>query len=638
LPRNDTSRGLSQLATLIAAIVVVATLYFARVVFVPFALAVLFAFLLTPIVRALDRIHLPRAVSSVVVVTCSVLALGLLGWVVAGQLIEVANQLPGYRTNIKLKIESLHGTKNQSINKAADAVKEIGKELAESNPSSGAAAGPITPKGLTAGTSAKPIAVEMVPPASNPLESLNSVVGPVSIFGIVTVFTLFMLIRREDLRNRFIRLFGHAHLNLMTQALDDASSRVSRYLFLQLSVNVGFGVIVGVGLYFIGVPQALLWGVVAALLRFLPYVGSLLAAVLPILLSLAMFDGWTHTLLTLALYATTELLMANLVEPLLFGAQVGLSSLAILVAAVFWTVLWGPIGLVLSTPLTVCLVVIGRYVPNLGFLNILLGDEPVLAPESHFYQRLLASDQHEAKRVLESYLQENSLQQLYDSVVIPALALAEQDRHRNNLDEPTQQFITLSTRELIEELGDRAMEGNARESQKLSEKNRADQTTQTTRESSRDIPSSRRVICIPARDDADEIVGAMLAQVLEHDGHRAQCLPTGTAAEIIASVEDARPEIVCISALPPFVISHARSLYTKLREHSPALKILIGLWGFSADTTSVATRLHLMEGDRILSSLAQVIAEINGEAGTPESPNGGDAESPTVVQDSIANA
>jgi predicted PurR-regulated permease PerM/methanogenic corrinoid protein MtbC1 len=638
LPRNDASRGLSQLATLIAAIIVVATLYFARIVFVPFALAVLFAFLLTPIVRLLDRIHLPRAVSSVVVVTCSVFALGLLGWVVAGQLIEVADQLPGNRTNIKLKIESLHGSKNQSINKAAAAVKEIGNELAESNPSSGAPASPITPKGLAAGTSAKPIAVEMVPPASNPLESLNSLVGPVSIFGIVTVFTLFMLIRREDLRNRFIRLFGHAHLNLMTQALDDASSRVSRYLFLQLSVNVGFGVIVGMGLYCIGVPQALLWGVVAALLRFLPYVGSLLAAVLPILLSLAMFDGWTHTLLTLALYATTELLVANLVEPLLFGAQVGLSSLAILVAAVFWAVLWGPIGLVLSTPLTVCLVVIGRYVPNLGFLNILLGDEPVLAPESHFYQRLLASDQHEAKWVLESYLQDHSLQQLYDSVVIPALALAEQDRHRNNLDETTQQFITLSTRELIEELGDRAIEGNARESQKLEKKNGADETPGAARESSRDVPSPRRVICLPARDDADEIVGTMLAQLLEHAGHRAQCLPTGTAAEIIAAVERAGPEIVCISALPPFVISHARNLYKRLRERSPTFKILIGFWGFSVDTASIAKRMHLAEDDRILNSLAEVIAEMKEEVEAPESPDGGDQESPTVIHDSIANA
>lgn len=596
--RSDSIRSLSQPVVLIASIVAIATLYFARVVFVPFVLAVVFAFLLTPVVSLLDRIHIPRAISSLAVVAISVLGLGLMGWVVTGQLVDVANQLPAYRSNIKSKIESLHSAKNQRISKAADAVTEIGKELVAPSPLPGTSASSYNGKGLLAtSSSAKPIPVEVVPPASNPLESLNSVVGPVMLFVIVTVFTLFILIRREDLRNRFIRLVGHDRLNMMTQALDDASCRVSRYLFLQLSVNMGFGLVVGLGLYWIGIPHVLLWAVVAALMRFLPYVGFLLSSALPILLSLAMFDGWTHALMTLALYTAVELVVANLVEPLLYGAHVGLSSLAILVAAVFWTVLWGPIGLVLSTPITVCLVVLGRYVPHLGFLNILLGDEPVLAPESHFYQRLLASDQPEAKRVLDRYLKENTLVQLYDSVLIPALAMTEQDRHRNDLDEETQQFIILSTKELVEELYDKTTE--------LPEETGAPFRLRVSN-------SPRTIVCVPARDDADEIVGTMLAQLLEQAGHWSQCVPVGTLVDMILVIESAKPDIVCISALPPFAISHTRSIYQRLRAHSPGLRIVMGLWGFSGDVNKIAGRLRLSEGDKVLVRLDQVIANING--------------------------
>jgi predicted PurR-regulated permease PerM len=613
MAHSASTRATSQLVVLIATVVAVAALYFARLVFVPFALAILFSFLLAPVVDLLDRIRIPRAASSLAVVAVTVLALGLLGWVVAGQLVEVANQLPSYRANIDRKIDFLRSPKNQDINNAAGAVTAIGQELVAPGPASTST---TVPKGTTplGSSAAKPVRVEIVPSASNALESLNGLIGPVSIVGIVTVFTLFILIRREDLRNRFIRLVGHAHLNVMTQALDDASKRVSRYLILQLSVNVGFGLVVGTGLYFIGVPHAILWGVIAAVLRFLPYVGSPLSAILPILLSLAMFDGWTRPLLTIALYVIVELIVANLVEPLLYGAHIGLSSLAILVAAVFWTVLWGPIGLVLSTPLTVCLVVMGRYVPNLGFLNILLGDEPVLAPESHFYQRLLASDQHEAKQVLESYLAENTLQQLYDSVLIPALALAEQDRHRNDLDEATQQFITLSTKELVEELHDKATE--------LASQSREVQSAPNPSELTR--IASRTVVCVPARDDADEIVGTMLAQLLEQEGHRAQCVPLGTVSEMIALCEDAKPDIICVSALPPFARSHARNLYLSLRGRMPVIKIVVGIWGFAGDTSNMAGHLRLQEGDRFVVRLAQAIAETNGSAMIPQDPNGKD--------------
>ncbi len=384
--------------------------------------------------------------------------------------------------------------------------------------------------GKAAAQQPKAVPVQVFQPASNPLESLNSVITPLGSAVIVVVLTIFMLAGREDLRNRLIGLVGHGHLNLMTQALDDAGSRVSRYLLLQLVINACFGAVIGVGLYFIGIPNSMLWGVVAALLRFLPYVGSPLSAVLPILLSLAIFPTWTGPVATIGLYLVVEILVGNFLEPLIYGAHTGISSFAILFAAIFWTLIWGPIGLLLSTPLTVCLVVLGRHVPALSFLNIMLGDQPVLSPEAHYYQRLLASDQTEAKEVLEDYLKTHSLEDLYDSVLIPALALAEQDRHHDDLEEITEQFICKSTKELLDELGDKSKEPAAVEEQ------RAHSDLATLSAPKIRVKPPRHVttvVCIPARDEADEIVGIMLTQLLERAGYRAQAIAIGTTAEML---------------------------------------------------------------------------------------------------------
>lgn len=593
---------------LIAVIVAVATLYFAQRVFIPFALAVLFAFLLTPVVRLLDRMHVPRAASSLIVVLVSVIGVGVLSWMVMGQLIDVANQLPAYRAQIRRKVELIRRSSNQGINRAAGSVSEIGKELVSpgSSPATsgqGRSGAPTDKEGPP-----KPTPVEIVPRPGNPLDPLNGFVDPVSTFAIVVVFTIFMLMRREDLRNRFIRLVGHRHLSVLTQALDDAGSGVSRYLLLQLGVNAGYGTIVGFGLYLIGIPHVLLWAVVSMLMRFLPYVGALLSGVVPLLLAVAMFDGWKHALLTLALYAIVEAIVSNAIEPLLFGSHLGLSSLAIMVAAIFWTVLWGPVGLILSTPLTVCLIVIGRYVPNLGFLHILLGDEPALSPESHFYQRLLASDQQEAKLVLENFLKENTLGRLYDSVLVPALILAEQDRHSGDLDDATQRFITLSTRDMIEEiLGEYDFEGSPAGEPAAGEIG--------VRNSARSdaLRTSRTIVCVPARDDADETVAIMLAQLLEQSGHTVHSISLGTVEAMIGVIEETEPDVVCISALPPFAVAHARHLYLRLRARLPKLKIFMGLWGFSGDMAQLAVRLRLRESDQVSVGLDQMRREINGE-------------------------
>ena len=606
LARTSPAKDTARLLTLVAAVVVIGTLYFARVMLVPLALAVLFTFVLSPLVGGLERIHFPRFVAIILVVTTTVAGVGLLGYTVADQLIDVTNQLPSYKTNIKAKIDAIHSPKSRRLDKAADAMKEIGKEITDTPPAPGEVGTPKSSNAQKLANANKPVPIQVFQPASDPFESLNTVVTPMGSAVIVLVLTIFMLASREDLRNRLIGLVGRGHLNVMTQALDDAGKRVSRYLLLQLVVNAGFGLVIGVGLYFIGIPNVLLWGVVAALLRFLPYVGSPLAAVLPILLSLAIFTTWTRPVETIALFLGVELLVGNLLEPLLYGAHTGISSFAILFAAIFWTLIWGPIGLLLSTPLTVCLVVIGMHVPSLNFLNILLGDQPVLPPEAHYYQRLLATDQAEAKQVLDEYLKTNSLEDLYDSVVIPALALAEQDRHHDDLNDMTEQFICQSTKELIEELGQKAKEEIAVAAKEIPADSEALATPVSVPE--RAGPETR-VVCLPARDEADEIVGIMLAQLLERAGYQAQAISIGITTEMLAQVKEADPEIVCISALPPFALSHARDLYKRVRAQVPRAKVIIGLWQFSGDPIKAAARLSIDGSDKLSLTLAQTVLQ-----------------------------
>jgi predicted PurR-regulated permease PerM len=592
------ARENSRLLDLVAVIVVIATLFFARVVFIPLALALLLSLLLTPVVSFLERIKLPRLLAILVVVVALVGSLGLVAWRTSQQFVELTNQLPAYKNALQDKIHALKGSGGQGLSNASDALQELGKELA--------ATGPNTPRGsdgrkvlAAPGSSpSRPLAVEVVPP-TNPLQSVESVLGPLATAGLVGIFTIFVLIGRGDLRNRFIRLVGGDRLNVMTQALDEATHRVNRYLLLQLIVNVVYGVVIGTGLHLIGIPNALLWGLSAAMLRFLPYVGAPLAALVPIILSLAIFPGWCHTLITVALFALLELVVANFIEPLLYGAHIGLSALAILVAAVFWTLIWGFPGLVLSTPLTVCLVVIGRYVPGLGFFNILLGDEPVLSPHAQYYQRLLAADQNEAREVLEQYLKEKSLEELYSSVVIPALNLAEEDRHRNELDDETQNFIFQSTREIVEELGDNPEQTAEAEPVHSSASPRAVSET-----------GHLEVLCIPARDDADDVVAMLLSQLLERQGHRAESTPIGTTFEMLSQVTDAGPSVVCISALPPFALNHARALYTKLHARVPSLHIVICLWHFKGDVQRAARRLRLARGHGFFTTIPQVLHHI----------------------------
>jgi hypothetical protein len=442
--------------------------------------------------------------------------------------------------------------------------------------------------------------VQMTQAPSNAPQYLRAVVGPLTgVFetsAMVIVFTLFMLVKREDLRNRVIRLAGQNQLNIVTQALDDASRRLSRYLLLQFLMNAIYGVIFGSALYWIGVPHALLWGVLGGLLRFVPYVGTPIAAAFPIALAMAVFPGWHQVGIIFGLFVFLELVIVNVIEPWLYGAHTGISSLAILVAAVFWAILWGPVGLILSTPLTVCLILMGRYVPQLSFLEVLLGDEAVLPVEAHFYQRLLALDQDEARDIADAYLEEQTIASFYDSVLIPALTLAEQDRHLNSLQAETANFISQSTRDLIEELGERSF----------------DQESAPDRDAKSGDPrvtalSGLRVVCIPAGDEADELVALMIAQLLKQLGCDVRLLPIGPRANILDQVATAAPQVVLVSALPPFAVGHARSLCKRLRQRHPNTKIILGLWSFEGGSARAQDRIGASGADVVATSLQQVM-------------------------------
>ena len=439
--------GSSSVRTAAILLAVIAILYLAREILIPLAFALTLALILTPAVVWLQKMRVGRVASVALVMIVTIAAIGGVAWLIFDQMVGVATELPKYRQNIHNKLEAMRAPGGGALGQATASIRELAAELMSVE-----APSPADPSDR----GGRPLPVQVVDQPSNALENVRNVfkpfLGPLGEFGMVLIFSLFLLINLKDLRNRLFRLAGLDRLNVMTQALDDATQRVSRYLLMLLMVNACFGVLCGIGLYLIGIPYAALWGTVAGILRIVPYVGAAVSALLPFALSLAVFDNWTHPLLVLLLFATLELVTSNFVEPWLYGIHTGISALALLLTAVFWTVLWGPEGLILSTPLTVCVVVLGRYLPQFSFLHVLLGDEDALAAEARFYQRLLAMDDQEAKAVADVYLREHSLAQLYDVVIIPALTIAEQDRHKGALESTREEFLFLSIREMMAEL------------------------------------------------------------------------------------------------------------------------------------------------------------------------------------------
>jgi predicted PurR-regulated permease PerM len=593
----------------IAFVLAIAALYFGRTVFIPLALALVLCFLLTPFVIILEKIRFGRVPAVIAVVVLSLGLVGIATWGVAGQLVEIMVHFPDYKANLDVKIQSLHSSKTSNFSRATASVQELNKELAAVP---GEVAGRVQAKDQGTTRPARPIQVQFAPPASSLVQDLGALLGPLSGPGetavIVIIFTMFMLVKREDLRNRAIRLAGRGQLSVMTQAFDDASRRLSRYLLLQFLVNAAYGSCFGLGLYLVGVPHALLWGVVAAFLRFVPYIGTFVAAALPIAMAIAVFPGWRQAGLAFAVFVVLELIVSNVVEPMLYGAHTGISSLAILVAAVFWAMLWGPVGLILSTPLTVCLVVLGRYVPQLKFLDVVLGDEPALPPEQLFYQRLLAMDQEEARSIAEAHLKDkgNKIESFYESIIIPALRLAEQDYYIEALDDDTRRFVLRSTRELIEDIGDGLIEDSAHAS--------ANENGNENGNGKRDLRSlagsSANIACIPVRGGSDELVAMMLAQLLRSAGYRALQVRPGALEEMLEEVSQQESSIVCVSCLPPFATASARSLCKRLKARFPGMQIIIGLWHLNGGVGAARERLGAGCPDIVMTTLSEALAEV----------------------------
>jgi len=595
----------SRLLTLIAVAVVIVGLYFGRQALIPLALATVFAFLLAPAVGLLEKCRLGRVPAVMMVLVLAVALAGTVGWIVSGQLLNIVDQFPGYKANIHDRIQSLRVSHGSRLRNATDTVTELSNELSAASES---AADQKAAK--TSGT--RPIPVQVTQPPSDAPQYLRTILGPLTglleMSVLVVVFTLFMLVKSEDLRNRVIRLAGESRMNVVTQALDDASRRLSRYLLLQFLVNAVYGAIVGSGTYWMGIPHPLLWGVLGGLLRFVPYIGVPIAAAFPAAVALALFPGWHQAALIFGLFVLLELVVGNFVEPWLYGAHTGISSLAILIAAVFWAMLWGPVGLMLSTPLTVCIILMGRYVPQLGFLEVLLSDEPALPVEGHFYQRLLALDQDDARDIAEAFLKEKPIGSFYDSVLIPALGLAEQDRHLNSLEADTASFVSQSTRELIEELGERFL--NEPVAFDDDEVNGDEVNGNEVNGNDRDDCelSGLRVVCIPVVDEADELVAMMMGQLLERLGCDVRHMPFAPSAKILDEMAKDIPQIAIVSALPPFALGQARSLCKRLRQRYRGLQIILGLWNFEGGVAKAQERVGPSGADMIATSLQQAIS------------------------------
>jgi predicted PurR-regulated permease PerM len=607
---SDTSRP-ARTFTLVTTVVAVGVLYFAKEVLVPFALAVLLSFLLAPLVSRLEHRRLGRVASVSIVVTAAFLVISGVLWLMIDEAIDVADNLADYQDNIVQKIDALR-TETGVIGRLRDRFTQFNERMADPHKERG---GEQPARISPPGEGNQPLPVEIIA-ATSPWAAVSTwlpaIGGLLANAGVVILFTVFMLIEREDLRNRLIRLIGPGQISVTTQAMDDATRRVAKYLRAQLVVNGSYGLAVAIGLFVIGIPNAPLWGLLAGILRYIPYAGPAFAAACPIALATASFDNWSPPLLTLGLFVVLELISNNVIEPMLYRSSTGISTIGILVAAVFWTWLWGAVGLVLSTPLTVCIAVMGRYVPQLSFLNTLLSDEPVLSPGAHYYQRLLAGDQDEADSLVDKQLAGGTIEDVYAGVLMPALVLTEQDHHRGNIDPQKYAFVIECIRETVEDLPDRIAlaERVAHPAAAASADKEAAAAEPTPAHESAPF-SERSVICVPARDEADEIAAIMLTQLLVLKGFSAQFLSVkALASESLDQVAESQAGVVCVSAVPPFALNHSRYLCKRMRGRFPNLKLVIGLWLLRGVDKNTEDRLRGAGADKIVTSLQQALAEI----------------------------
>lgn len=595
------------MAAVIAAIVV-AGIYFGRPILVPLAVAVLIAFALSPLVGLLRRLHFGRVPSVLVSVLFAVIVMVGLGTFIGSQVAKLATQLPHYQTNLAKKIQSIRGTavSNSIVRSTTTMLNNLGNEITRQQPAKRPAV-TAQPKPVQQ----QPVPVEIRRPRTTALEVIENVISPLleplAWIAIVIVFVGFILLQKEDLRDRFIRLAGYQDLQRTTLALDDAADRLSHYLFSQTAINASFGSVIAAGLWLIGIPNPGLWGLVAGMLRYVPYVGVPIAATFPLALAFAIDPGWSKVLWTAGLFFTCEPVVGQLIEPVVYGRNMGLSAVAIVVAAVFWTWLWGPIGLLLSTPLTMCLVVMGRHVEPLQFLDVLLGDRPPLALEESLYLRMLTGDPDAAALEAEAFLKNNSIVQYFDEVAIKALALAQRDFDRGVLNRERLVHIRQTIDALIENLSDREdiPAGVAKRSEE----------PQDERALSPDdlSPGWRKkpILCIAGRSALDEAAAALLAHLVQKNGVGARVIPAEKVSLAnLQHLEHTGVQIVCVSYLDPGNYKNARYLMRRLKKRMPEAHHIAGFWGFAESDSHYLDSLEAMETTDVVSSLHQALNRI----------------------------
>lgn len=595
---GDASHRLTPWIRFAGCVLVIVVLYWAQAVLVPMALAILLTFVLAPPVSWLER-WVGRVPAVLVAVTLVFTILGLAGWGLARQMDRLADDLPRYRVNILAKIADVRGAgKGGAVEKLQETIEEIRTDLGQADSSPGTASRPVV------------ITAEHLAGYSS-FAWLGPVVGPLGTAGLVVAMVIFMLLERRDLRDRLIGLFGHGRLTVTTKAFDEAGTRVSRQLLMQSLVNLIYGLVAGLGLYLLGVPYALVWATLGAALRFIPYVGPVVGAAAPILVSLAALEGWAGPLWVIGLFAVLELFTNLVLETVLYAGAAGISQVALLASVAFWTWLWGPLGLLLATPLTVCVVVLGKHVPGLEFVGVLIADTPALTPEYGYYQRLLARDQGEAADLIERHIKHQPPRTVYDALLLPALNYAERDRLEQRLSLAEETAVVEATRELLSDAAESIL--------------RLDPEPAATPDESL-LPGPRgplRVLGYAVNGAADELALGMLARivddlpiVLETTSTRLQ------AAELVSLVTAQGVSVVCLADLPPSPPTKTRYLVKRLHAALPDVRILVGRWSPPALSDESTQLLREAGASLVASTLTETRTYLAGLAEIPRIPRG----------------
>lgn len=566
------------------------TLYFGRTVLVPVVVAILLTFLLRPAVVWLERYRIGRGPAVSIVGLLVVMFMLTIGWTLTQQFHQMALHLNEYQGHVRQRMEVFRGARLQSV----ENVRALIRELTEGPPSRPADRATPSPDVMQE-SERPPIAIEVegkpesieikavVPPQSSMAESIQTIwmalSTPLASCAIVTVLVIFMLVGFEELRNRLLRLAGKSRLTVTTRTLDDVGRRISRFLMMNALVNGGFGILVYAGLTVIGVDYAALWGFLAALLRFVPYAGAVVAATLPFAMAVIQFPDWLHPLGALGWFLLLEVITNSFVEPLTYGKTAGVSTVALLVAATFWSWIWGPMGLLLSVPLTVVLAVLGKNIPQFEALGILLSEEPALDPKDVFYQRLVAGDIDEASTLIEDQLHERPRIRVYDDLLIPTLSLAERDEMQGTLDRGEKELVWDNIKDLLDE--------------------------HSPPETDEDVRDDRvRIVGCAAQNLADDLALEML-RYSSADEYEVICRGSELmASEKLADFAHRPPDAVLISSVAPGGITHIRYLCKRIRQENPKLRIIVGRWGFEGDRVRLSENLRSRGADQVVFELA----------------------------------